>query len=400
MGDSLADEKSIDRTPNAKDLLALLGSDDSAAPDQNTLLLVSLGMIATDEAEPPFWDDLSQTLHSFKKRQSASLYKLSSTDYAALVKMTEYNQVSLLTDAKVELLRLVQQYFPEQFGMVDQSRLLRPLDLRFKKRNAIRFLERFVEEEEKAKAQPSKRQRLRKLAEQDIDRVVEVTDQIGAGAFAKVFVRSQKVTEILPGAPPIEVMQEYFVAMDALKTHVFTDVELRGSGNLFNQLTITLDRLLLGSYQDANPNNEQCSVNLNVESVFTRTFEQFLSNIGEGEFKNIVFEFRQANVLQQFDEYDVAVNLIKSKGGTVAIDAVFPETVGIVNMQRLRADFAKIFWRQGAEQMLPTFEKDLAEMQERGTQIIFARVDDEQGVDIGHDLGVHMFQGFYIDDLL
>lgn len=400
MGGCLAEVSQIDRTPNAKDLLALLSGDGGSLPEQNTLLLLSLGMVATDEAENSFWGELSDTLQSFKNRHNAKLYKLSKTDYAALVKMTEYNQVSLLTDAKVEMLRLIQHYFPDQFGMVDQSRLLRTLDLRFKKQNAVRFLERFVEEETKAQTQPSKRRKLRRLAEQDIERVVEVTDQIGAGAFAKVFVRSQKVTEILPGAPPIEVMQEYFVAMDSLKQHVFTDVELRGSGNLFNQLTITLDRLLLGSYQDANPRNEQCSVNLNVESVFTRTFEEFLSKTGEGAFENIAFEFRQANVLQQFDEYEVATNLIKSKGGTIAIDAIFPETVGIVNMDRLRADYAKIFWRQGAEQILPQFEESLTAMQETGTQIIFARVDDETAVEVGHNLGVNMFQGFYIDELL
>lgn len=396
----MSQEIPLDRGQSAEDLLKLLTASGAPTPEQNTLLLISLGGVATDEAEKDFWDDLSETIQGFKNRQSARVFTLSRTDYAALVKLTEYNQVSLLTDAKVELLRLIQQYFPDQFGMIDQSRLLRPIDLRFKKQNAVRFLERFVEQEAKGHAQPSARRKLRRLAEPDIDRVIEVTDNIGDAAFAKVFVRAQTITEILPGAPPMEIMQEYFVAMDALKQHVFTDVELRGSGNLFNQLTITLDRLLLGAYKAANPTQSQCSINLNVESVFTRTFQDFLERTGERAFENISFEFRQANVLQQFDEYEVATNLIKSKGGTVAIDAMFPETVGIVNMERLRADYAKIFWRQGAEQILPGFEKDITAMQESGTQIIFARVDDETAVEVGHDLGVNMFQGFYIDDLL
>lgn len=384
---------------SAKDLLELLFGEASATSEHNTLLLVSLGGVATGEVEPRFWKELADVLQAFKSRHHAKLYSLSQLDYAALVRITEYNQVGLLTDVKVELLRLIQEYFPEQFGMVDQSRLLRPIDLRFKQQNAIRFLERYVEEESKGQSKPASNRSLRRLAEPDIDRVVEVTENIGASAFAKVFIRAQDIVEILPGAPPMKVMEEYFVAMDALKSHVFTDVELRGSGNLFNQLTITLDRLLLGAYQAANPSNVKCSVNLNVESVFTRTFQDFLAATGEGGFENIAFEFRQANVLQQFDEYEVATNLIKSKGGTVAIDAIFPETVGIVNMKRLRADYAKIFWRQGAEQILPDFEDDISAMQDSGTQIIFARVDDETAVELGHDLGVNMFQGFYIDDL-
>jgi len=390
----------IDRGQKAKDLLALLKGEGAPPLEQNTLLLISLGGVATDDADKGFWDDLSEMIQGFKYRQSARIFTLSQTDYAALVRMTEFNQVSMLTDAKVELLRLIQQYLPDQFGMIDQSRLLRPIDLRIKKQNALRFLERFVEEESKGKAQPSKRRSLRRLAEPDIERVIEVTEGIGAASFAKVFIRAQTITEILPGAPPLEVMQEYFIAMDALKSHVFTDVELRGSGNLFNQLTITLDRLMLGSYEAANPLHAQCSINLNVESVFTRSFEEFLNRTGDRVFENIAFEFRQANVLQQFDEYEVATNLIKSKGGTVAIDAVFPETVGIVNMERLRADYAKIFWRQGAEQLLPEYEENLTAMQDSGTQIILARVDDETAIEVGHDLGINMFQGFYIDDLL
>lgn len=390
----------IDRGQKAKDLLALLKGEGAPPLEQNTLLLISLGGVATDDADKGFWDDLSEMIQGFKYRQSARIFTLSQTDFAALVRMTEFNQVSMLTDAKVELLRLIQQYLPDQFGMIDQSRLLRPIDLRIKKQNALRFLERFVEEESKGKAQPSKRRSLRRLAEPDIERVIEVTEGIGAASFAKVFIRAQTITEILPGAPPLEVMQEYFIAMDALKSHVFTDVELRGSGNLFNQLTITLDRLMLGSYEAANPLHAQCSINLNVESVFTRSFEEFLNRTGDRVFENIAFEFRQANVLQQFDEYEVATNLIKSKGGTVAIDAVFPETVGIVNMERLRADYAKIFWRQGAEQLLPEYEENLTAMQDSGTQIILARVDDETAIEVGHDLGINMFQGFYIDDLL
>lgn len=396
----MSQDTPTDRGQTAKDLLGLLKGDGSPPLEQNTMLLISLSGVATDDADKGFWDDLSEMIQAFKYRHNANLFTLSEIDYAALVRMTEFNQVSMLTDAKVELLRLIQRYFPNQFGMIDQSRLLRPIDLRFKKQNALRFLERFVEQETKTKAQPSKRPRLRRLAEPDIERVIEVTEGIGAASFAKVFIRAQTITEILPGAPPIEIMQEYFVAMDALKSHVFSDVELRGSGNLFNQLTITLDRLMLDSYQAANPSQSQCSINLNVESVFTRAFEQFLNNTGDRGFENIAFEFRQANVLQQFDEYEVATNLIKSKGGTVAIDAVFPETVGIVNMERLRADYAKIFWRQGAEQILPEYEDNLTAIQESGTQIILARVDDETAVDVGHDLGINMFQGFYIDDLL
>jgi len=395
----LANDGQPQRAQNASDLLALLRTWGNQSQEHNTLLLISIGMLATDDAEPSFWKDFDKMVSAFRRRHHAAEYTLSPTDRACLVKLTEYNQVTLFTDAKVELLRLIQQYFPDQFGMIDQSRLLRPIDLRFKLPNAVRFLERYEEKEQGTSKSAGPRRKLRRLGEQDIDRVVEVNQQIGTASFAKVFVRNQKMVEILPGGPPRNFMQEYFVGMDALKSHVFLDVELRGSGNIFNQLTITLDRLLLDAFGDANPERVACSINLNVESVFTRAFQSFLEEAEKKSFDNLVFEFRQANVLQQYDEYEVAANLITSRKGRIAIDAVFPETVGIVNMKRLGADFAKVFWRQGAENVLQSLTKEVEELQEGGTQVILARVDDDLGIQVGHDLGITLFQGFHIDDM-
>ena len=358
----MSSEGQPQRAQNASDLLKLLRNWGSQSQEHNTLLLISIGMLATDDAGPDFWKDFNDLVSAFRRRHHAADFTLSQMDRACLVKLTEYNQVTLFTDAKVELLRLIQQYFPDQFGMIDQSRLLRPIDLRFKMANAIRFLERYEEKEQGPAKSAAARRKLRRLGEQDIDRVVEVNQQIGTESFAKVFVRHQKMVEILPGGPPRDVMREYFVGMDALKSHVFLDVELRGSGNIFNQLTITLDRLLLDAFGDANPERVACSINLNVESVFTRAFQTFLEDAEKKSFDNLVFEFRQANVLQQYDEYEVASNLIASRNGSIAIDAIFPETVGIVNMKRLNANMAKIFWRQGAETILPRFKDDIAEM--------------------------------------
>ncbi len=396
----MSSEGQPQRAQNASDLLKLLRNWGSQSQEHNTLLLISIGMLATDDAGPDFWKDFNDLVSAFRRRHHAADFTLSQMDRACLVKLTEYNQVTLFTDAKVELLRLIQQYFPDQFGMIDQSRLLRPIDLRFKMANAIRFLERYEEKEQGPAKSAAARRKLRRLGEQDIDRVVEVNQQIGTESFAKVFVRHQKMVEILPGGPPRDVMREYFVGMDALKSHVFLDVELRGSGNIFNQLTITLDRLLLDAFADANPTRAACSINLNVESVFTRAFQNFLEEADKKSFDNMVFEFRQANVLQQYDEYEVAANLIASRKGGIAIDAVFPETVGIVNMQRLSANYAKIFWRQGAETVLQGFAREIEELQNAGTQVILARVDDDLGIDVGHDLGITLFQGFYIDDML
>lgn len=400
----------------------------------NTLLLISLSVLPINEASDDLWSDLNDALGVFKNRYDGTIYMLSEPDRAVLVEATEYNRRQQVTDLKVSLLRIIQSHFPNHFGMVDQSRLLRNVDLKKRHANAIAFIERYlgITEEDKAAAEARKAAaaaagepppaddvpkakapaappptsdepaaKRRPLGEVDIRKVEEVTGKIGSDAFAKVFLTHQPVVRITPDNPtPEKVFEEIFVAMNALKDHVFQNVELRGSGNLFNQLTITLDRLLVASLDHANSAKTPCSINLNVETVFSRDFQAFMEAGGEDAFAHVTFEFRQANVLQHFDEFAVAVDLIEQKKGKVAIDAIFPETVGVLNLDRLNASMAKIFWRAGADMELDNRAADVRRMIESGVEPVLARLDDPLGIELAHELGITLFQGFHVDDLL
>jgi len=303
----------------------------------------------------------------------------------------------MVSDIKVSVLRLIQQCYPEHFGMIDQARMLRSINLGFKLPQAIKFLEHYENQPGKT---GEKAMDIRPLQQEDIKMVLDVNRKVGHAQFKKIFVQDQIMADIKPGHAPKELMREYFIRMDALKKHVFPNVELRGMGNLFNQLTITLDRVLIGAFDEINPGRNSCSISVNVESVFTKAFEDFIGAKSAAPLANIVFEFRQENILQQFDEFELAANLITSKGGIVAVDAIFPETLGLVNLHRLHATFAKIFWRPGAVEILPSHRDEIKRMQDQGMIFVIARLDDEIGIKVGQDLGITVFQGFYIDKLM
>lgn len=385
------------KSPPGAVLLQRLKGLESKPSKGLSLMLISLTSLPTSDPDAEFWGDLDDFLVEFKARYEAELFELSLADRAILAKMSEHAEVGMISDIKVSILRLIQQHFPEHFGMVDQSRLVRIIDLGFKLPHAIKFLEHY---ENQPGRTGEKAMDVRPLQEEDIKMVLEVHRKVGDEKFKQIFVQSQRIADIKPGQKPEELMKEYFIRMDALKKHVFPNVELRGMGNLFNQLTITLDRVLIGAFNEINPKRHPCSINLNVESVFAKAFEDFIGESDEAALANIVFEFRQDNILQHFDEFELAANLITSKGGTVAVDAIFPETVGLVNLPRLHATFAKIFWRTGAEDVLPAQCDEIKKMQDQGMIFIIARLDDEVGIQVGHDLGITVFQGFYIDDLL
>jgi len=382
---------------SAVDLLVRLKAMDIKASAFNSLVLISLGGLPLQDASKQFWLDLDEAMGKSRDRYEADVFVIDNEERGLLIKLNELNEVRVIPDMKVEMLRLIQRHFPENFGLIDQSRLIRMLDLTLRLPNAIQYLERLNEKPDNSSAGGKK---LRRLQEEDIEQVRMVAKQLGAKKFSQVFIQHQKIAIIQPGQTPMEIMHEYFVAMSALKKHVFTQVELRGAGNLFNQLTITLDILLMDAFSDLNPGRSKCSVNMNVESVFSKSFEKMIDTTDVAVFANVVFEFRQSDILQNYEEFVLACDMIQSRGGTIAIDAIFPETIGIVNMARLNANIAKIFWRAGAEEILPKYKKEILDIQQGGTLLVLARLDDEIGLKTGQALGISMFQGFYVDDLL
>ncbi len=394
-------------------------------PDRTHLLLVSISVLPTTETTPEFWVDFNKALIHSRDRDNGALFDLSDTERALLFNLKENREVALTTDLRVNLLRLIQRHFPDHFGLVDQTRLLRVVNLGKRLTNAIALVERFAQAEKGMSVAPvpeaaptpqaaaasalaslaetvptSKPSKRRSLHINDIKLVEDVSRELGARDFARAFIRAQQIAEINPGQPPVQIMREYYASMDLLRRHALKEVEMRGSGNLFNQLTILLDQIVLTSFRQSNPDGLSCSLNMNVESVFTRGFEEFLDSTDGSTFGNILFEFRQANIIQNFDEFSVACELIRSHGGRIAVDAIFPETVGLVNLGRLPIEMAKVFWRQNAETVLPDRRDDVRVLQDAGVRVVFARVDDQTAVDVGQDLGIKLFQGFYVDRLL
>ncbi len=113
--------------------------------------------------------------------------------------------------------------------------------------------------------------------------------------------------------------------------------------------------------------------------------------------RNVIFEFRQANIVEHFDEFQTARGLIKDRGARIAVDQIFPQTVGLVDLDYLGASLAKVHWRPGAEEVLNERKRALKYIMDCGVIPILIRVDDPNAVPVGHALGITAFQGFAID---
>ena len=61
---------------------------------------------------------------------------------------------------------------------------------------------------------------------------------------------------------------------------------------------------------------------------------------------------------------------------------------------------AKIHWRNGAEEVLAEREKAVIALIENGVLPVLIRVDQERALEVGNSMGITMYQGFLIDDML
>jgi len=175
---------------------------------------------------------------------------------------------------------------------------------------------------------------------------------------------------------------------------------MRGSGRLFNEFTLVLDQIMLEAFNTLAPDNAPCSINLNVQSVFTKEFDAFFARSSPEKLKNVVFEFRQSNIVEHFDEFQVARGLIKERGARIAVDQIFPQTVGLVDIDYIGASIAKIHWRPGAEDILNERKRALKYLVDCGVLPILIRVDDAKAFEVGAGLGITTYQGFLVDSML
>jgi hypothetical protein len=372
------------------------------APEGGVHLIIISVQAALPETKrtPELVSQIGEGVLGIAAKRHGTVYAVSTCDFAILVKLTEAVLVGMVRDLKVDMLRTIERNFPGSFGTIDQSRLVLSYDLVNNYRSAADRVAKYAEIAQRAVTEPEGDKQLRPLTTADIKNVMRAYEKFGNEKFIKAFVRSQDVAMNIAGKPPESVLTEYFISMDLLRKPLFVDVEMRGSGRLFNEFTLVLDQILLQAFNDMHTTEARCSINLNVESVFTEAFEGFVQATPPSKLAQVVFEFRQSNIVENFDEFQVARGLIKSKGAHIAVDQIFPQTVGLVDLDYIGASIAKIHWRNGAEDILKERERAIKYLIDCNVLPVLIRVDNERALEVGASMGINMFQGFHIDKLL
>jgi hypothetical protein len=378
------------------------------APIGNTQLIVISPGAALPQAKRTTELDaqIAAGIKQVSGKRSGSIYQTSPSDFAVLLRCDQHMLVSIVRDYKIQLLRAIETHSPKSFGSIDQSRLVISYELASNYKSAAERIAKYAVIEQSAVdkgAEETNQQAtttLRPFTEDDVRNVMAAYKDLGPEKFVKAFVRNQAVVVNARNRPLKHMMNEFFISMSLLRKPLFGDVEMRGSGRMFNDFTLVLDQIFLRAFKSVNVGEGMFSINLNVETVFTKAFENFLDEAPRELMSKVFFEFRQPNIVEHFDEFEVARGLIKGKGARIVVDRIFPDTLGLVDLDYLGASIAKVHWRDGADDALKSRGKAVKYITDCGVLPVLIRCDSPQALEVGAEMGVETFQGFLIDDMM
>ena len=216
------------------------------------------------------------------------------------------------------------------------------------------------------------------------------------------YARTQPIFHLEDDQQWTPVREEFFVSFDELRRDRFPKLDIITPEHLFLALCETIDQQLLVSLHKAPEAvlGHAINLNLSVAAVMGSAFSQFALGIPYDQRPLIAFELHRGDLLQDFGRTLSAIETLKKENFKVALDGITPDMVNYVNIPAFEADFIKINVAKDRVKLLtdPTIQKGLSQLDP--AKIIFFRCDSDAVLAAGKKMGVRLFQGWLIDDIV
>ncbi len=230
-------------------------------------------------------------------------------------------------------------------------------------------------------------------------------EDILANANLTNYLRWQPVCAIIPGAEPHPVFQELFVSIEALEQRLVPGHSLQRNRWLFQQMTRSLDERVIATISAGRAPipGKSISVNLNIDTVLSETFDQFAAQMQDAWKGRIIVEIDNIDVIANVDIYPRALETVHAKGYRVCLDGLTHLSVPFIDRDQLGAELVKVQWSSDImETVVGDRKKELRDILGKAgrERAILNRCDDERAIEFGHSLGITLFQGNLIDRML
>lgn len=233
-------------------------------------------------------------------------------------------------------------------------------------------------------------------------RVLGRVEQALQRADLSNMVRRQFICALIGQAAPQPLFSELFISIADLRETLMPGVNVGASPWLFQHLTESLDRRMLAMLSKSNDRSitGEISVNLNVSTVLSPEFMQFDDAVIASMRGSIVIELQKIDIFADLNAFFFARDFAKDRGYRICIDGLSYDTIEFIDREKLGADMVKMVW---SKELAEDFgEKKSKEVVKRmgSSRIIFCRCDNESAIKFGQKIGISMFQGRHIEDLI
>lgn len=218
-------------------------------------------------------------------------------------------------------------------------------------------------------------------------------------------LRRQAVCAIAGDGPPKPIFNEVFVSIVELAGQVLPNVNLSSNRWLFQHLTQTLDRRVLRMLAKADDSSlhTSFSINVNVATLLAPEFLEFDASLRMGSRGTLVVELQMVDIFSDFSNFVFARDFVKEKGYRVCLDGVHYDMLPFIDRQKMGIDLIKIISGPVFEADGPSAKKaEVAREIERcgKARVILTRCDNKAMIQSGQEMGISMFQGRYLDQVL
>jgi hypothetical protein len=239
------------------------------------------------------------------------------------------------------------------------------------------------------------------ISPKDIARV----EQIFFKADVSNFIRNQTAYWLVGGNQFSPYFDELYISVDELSRHLKNACPVTADRWLFQHLTRTLDvRLLtaLGVAHDGERKGMRYSINLNVSSLMGKDFTQYDATLPLRVRQGQTIEIQAFDLLENAKDLPFLKAILAGRGYRICADAVDHHLFTRVDWAALGVDSIKIRWTPNLSKSdVERVGQRIDELgqAERRVEMILCRCDDEAAIDWGAELGIRIFQGWFIDKL-
>lgn len=196
------------------------------------------------------------------------------------------------------------------------------------------------------------------------------------------------------------IFSEVYTNISHLQNVMSVDVDLLSSRTLFKYLTNLLDKHVLKFIQNKVIDlSKPISINLNVKTLLTEEFSELDAALTKKQKSSMIIEINIADVFEDVHKFVMAKEELQQRGYRICLDGLDDLSFPQIDRKELGFDLAKLKWDSG---MGNSNDSRLSDAVKKcgANRIILCRCDSQEAIDFGKSIGISLFQGRHIDNLL